>query len=120
MTVIKDTDICAFDMKSPENDRAVLYYRDSSGAVHAAALEACLKNYRKMHPTASASCAGERDITGPFFVFYTDEGKLKVLFQAPFILRPFRKTLLSGLKTARFHRLQALISGAGYTTYDLS
>lgn len=120
MTVIKDTDICAFDFKGPENDHSVFYYRDSSGEVHAAHLDACLKNYGKMNPNASPSCAGERDITGPFFVFYTDEGKLKVIFKAPFILRPFRKTLLSGLKTARFHRLQALINGAGYTTYDLS
>lgn len=120
MITIKDTDICAFDRKSPEHHRAVFYYRNSSGTIQAADLDACAKNYKKGHPNASTACAGERDITGPFFVFYTDIGKLKVHFQAPFIFRPFKKPLLSGFKTARFQRFQSLINSAGYTTYDLS
>ena len=119
-TIIPDTAIVT--VNRGENNCGIngIIYRDDCGKLQSIDFESCAANFCTEHENSTGNSIGERKIDEGYFLFYTGSIKTKIIFRALFVGNLFRHHFMKGTKNERFHRLQVLIRGADYTTFDLS
>jgi len=114
---IQDTDIVAVNRG---NKSSTIIYLDEYGVSHEIDFHTCALNYKSEHKTASDFCIGDRNIDEAYFLFYTSDKKVKVIFKKHYVFNLFRHHYFKGSKFYRFHTLQKMILDANYRTYDMS
>ncbi len=107
-----------YDTHIIQADSTGLTYVGSDGKTHLIEYSVCAENYAKTH-NQSTICIGERDITKMFFLFYTPNIAIKVLFKSFFVFNK-KKHIFIGTRPKRFNALRRFLIKNGYSTYDLS
>ena len=95
-----------------------IVYKDKAG-FHKIDFADCANNYSLLHPS-SGICIGERNIEDFYFLIYTSDTPIKIVFKKKCVSGFFGGSLFIGWRFQRFQELRKLILEANYTTYDLT